>query len=353
MFEYEVLSAIFKSSTSVNYIRSNPACLPVPVSDTNMKLLKYGYCASMKANGRRALLFYFDENENDDNVIAYLFLRDSSIRMLTKEETTNNTSDVTSFVTTMRNKLNTSKLSVFDVEEMQDDNMLLVFDCLMIQNMITVNECISVRYKYLTNFIRNRYNKNTLPLLHCVRHWKSTCYFDINTTIVTYKNIYDTRQIIDVWKRFQTEGNIFMEGIIFNRLRQFYSPYRCDIDAVLKWKDQSEITVDFRMRFRKPGDVLVSSFEIDSKYSTDTTGEIILSSVTHDDSIVNIAYASSNGTPFIEDSIGEFGFQDGHWIFKTIREHKKKPNRLAVVIQTINSIEDPVTLDVLAKQLKN
>jgi hypothetical protein len=279
------------------HIKKHPANLPISLTTHHLQhVLPYGYVVSLKADGERVYLFCYHD-------VTFLLHRNMQL---------------TTIVTELPS-ITTELFYIFD-GEMLSNGSILLFDTLVFESMAVVQYDYLQRYEYTRLFCILGNFQTTMKIPYTV---PSRVLFEPNRSIGTWniltKPVYTTQYIRQMMLQNQSFQN---DGLIFMKLRQSYMPYRSCPLSVIKYKNRSDMTIDFHIYNT-------------SLSALGNTGKLeYFARTTNDTNIYNQIW---------ECGLIQNGSQN-EWVLLKHRTDKTDPNNIDTVLATMDNIREDIRM---------
>jgi len=232
-------------------------------------------------------------------------------------------------------------LYVFDVEWIPSNNLILLFDVLLFQS----KSCIALNYSQRVELLRmfcHKYGtfQQTVNNSHFPTH-----QVKIQQYLVEPKPIYDSfGDIYEAWQH-RYELPYPVDGIICTRDMACYTPFCMDPHTTLKWKDVH--TLDFQIRPRD--EIHPDSMLLAPDFCRQVSGNVGLYCLKDELTLFSYAWMQDT-TPcvWMKDTtpcVGEFMWQNNHWVFMLYRPEKRTPNTWTTIANILEAIEFPISIE--------
>lgn len=310
-----------------------PGALPVSLDRSKLVDVRASYVLSPKADGDRCFLLMMSDVDGIMNVIKI----DRLHRM--------------KLLSPFKSKAITKKqVYVFDAEQV--DNVLLLFDCLMFDNVVETRNNYLLRLHRIKMFMEKFGVLIPGLALHSMLDEKllvnpscdNIVFCESDDLQIQSKPVCISKNIKRVYEACLDKYKV--DGVVATKIMCNVTKYRDSFDALLKWKQSH--TIDFLVMF----DELAVSFtggmksgkyvKRFGKVSLLTTPITMCESKRHVFSRANeedFTYEKHHG------KIVECEFVDDKWKPMVVRHDKYVPNSVNTVFRTCNNIEENITID--------
>ena len=341
--ELRLLNVVFSQDN--REVRTFPGALPISISRKELPGVAFGYVWSVKADGNRKFLFIDDTEEKQKWWTLGRDMKTDCVPQLQHN----------------------SVISILDVEVC--DDVMYVFDALMVQNIVTIRKCVLERMEIaaamltkLPQYQTNWWWDDFEPYMVPTNYNRSACHLLSGSNMkLVVKPFFVYSSLPKVWPI--VSQRLLNDGIIFTRIFQKYESYRSAPLSFIKWKPRELITIDTVIYNNVDGVSPRVIFQIPVEFSLRTKGNVIMCVTRTATSGVSrsgkknhreqnmlkdtaLAHGNVDGDMFdlinIDGKIGEFSWTGTAWHLLRLREDKTHSNTLDTICKTIENLTDVI-----------
>ena len=298
-----------------------------------------GYAVTYKIDGLHNMLFI------DDNSLMYLV-------------------DDSKNVNYLGYKADNSQKSIFECELYKNDDDtygIYIFDCLFYNNvdvrpMPLVSEQTDITGNYIIKLPVSQQPSLSSRLSH-VYNLKVSVTEKTRYDFFIKNHIYSEGQFFSITQNFiKNEKSLKTrtDGLVFTKVNQQYpSQSGGTNNTIFKYKPVEHLSIDFLVTFpngRKPvieGDRAIIKLMVFGKSKTGHNRYGLEEFTTTSIQLTDGLLKTRDGLMINNNSIAEFVKQGQYWVPIRLRPDKQQPNSKFVVDDTIKTIDNPITTDMI------